>query len=48
MVFKNINCYRQHGSHVFACFIDFTKAFDSVDYYLGSFENRAPLYKLRK
>jgi len=34
-VFKNIvNFYRQHGSHVFSCFIDFTKAFDSVDYWL--------------
>jgi len=25
---------RQHGSHVFTCFIDFNKAFDSVDYWL--------------
>lgn len=34
-VFKKIvNHYRQHGSHVFACFIDFNKAFDNVDYWL--------------
>jgi len=34
-VFKKIvNHYTQHGSHVFACFIDFNKAFDNVDYCL--------------
>ena len=34
-VFKNtVNYYRQHGSHVFTCFIDFNKAFDNVDYWL--------------
>ena len=34
-VFKDtVNYYRQHGSHVFSCFIDFTKAFDNVDYWL--------------
>ena len=31
---KTVNYYRQHGSHVFACFIDFNKAFDNVDYWL--------------
>jgi len=31
---KTVNYYRQHGSHVFTCFIDFSKAFDSVDYWL--------------
>ena len=29
-----VNYYRQLGSHVFSCFIDFTKAFDNVDYWL--------------
>ena len=29
-----VNYYRQHGSHVFACFIDFNKAFDNVDFWL--------------
>jgi len=34
-VFKStVNYYREHGSHIFCCFIDFTKAFDSVDYWL--------------
>ena len=34
-VFKEtVNYYRQNGSHVFACFIDFNKAFDNVDYWL--------------
>jgi hypothetical protein len=33
-VFKKIvNYYRQNGSHVFACLIDFNKAFDNVDYW---------------
>ena len=33
--FKNtVNLYRQNGSHVFCCFIDFNKAFHSVDYWL--------------
>ena len=31
---KNVNCYRENGSHVFACFVDFNKAFDNVDYWL--------------
>lgn len=30
---KTVNYYRQNGSHVFACFIDFNKAFDNVDYW---------------
>ena len=29
-----INYYRLNGSHVFACFVDFKKAFDYVDYWL--------------
>jgi len=29
-----VNHYRQNGSHVFACFIDFNKAFDNVDFWL--------------
>jgi len=34
-VFKKIvNHYRQHGSHVFASFVAFNKAFDNVDYWL--------------
>ena len=33
--FKHVlDYYRQNGSHVFACFIDFKKAFDYVDYWL--------------
>jgi Reverse transcriptase (RNA-dependent DNA polymerase) len=32
-VFKQtVNYSRQNGSHIFACFIDFNKAFDNVDY----------------
>ena len=31
---KTVSHYRQNGSHVFACFIDFNKAFDNVDYWL--------------
>jgi len=32
-VFKQtIDYYTQRGSHVFACFVDFNKAFDNVDY----------------
>jgi exonuclease III len=31
---QTIDYYRQHGSHVFTCYIDFNKAFDSVDYWL--------------
>jgi len=31
---KTVNYYRQNGSHVFACFIDFNKAFDNVDFWL--------------
>jgi len=34
-VFKQtVQYYRQRGSHVFCCFIDFSKAFDYVDYWL--------------
>ena len=34
-IFKKIvDHYRQHGSHVFATFLDFNKAFDNVDYWL--------------
>ena len=29
---KTVSHYRQNGSHVSACFIDFNKAFDNVDY----------------
>ena len=29
-----VDYYRRNGSHVFASFIDFSKAFDSVDYWL--------------
>jgi len=29
-----IGYYRCNGSHVFACFIDFSKAFDNVNYWL--------------
>ena len=31
---KTVQYYRQHGSYVFTCFIDFNKAFDNVDYRL--------------
>jgi len=31
---KTVDHYRKNGSHVFACFIDFNKAFDNVDYWL--------------
>ena len=31
---ETVHYYRQRGSHVFCCFIDFSKAFDSVDYWL--------------
>ena len=30
---KTVNCYTSRGSHVFASFIDFNKAFDSVNYW---------------
>jgi len=34
-VFKStVDYYRMNGSHVFCCFIDFRKAFDSVNYWL--------------
>jgi len=34
-MFKNtVDYYRRNGSHVFSCFIDFSKAFDSVNYWL--------------
>jgi len=33
-VFKSTVDYRMNGSHVFCCFIDFRKAFDSVNYWL--------------
>ena len=29
-----VHYYCQRGSHVFCCFVDFSKAFDSVDYWL--------------
>ena len=29
-----VDYYRHHGSHVFACFIDFSKAFDNVEFWL--------------
>ena len=33
-VFKQtVDYYRNHGSHVFACFVDFVKAFDYVNYW---------------
>lgn len=33
-VFKKVvNYYRNRGSHVFACFVDFSKAFDRVNYW---------------
>jgi hypothetical protein len=31
---KTVQYYTSRGSHVFACFIDFNKAFDSVNYWL--------------
>jgi len=32
-IFKQtVEYYRQRGSHVFSCFVDFNKAFDSVNY----------------
>jgi len=31
---KTVSHCRQNGSHVFACFIDFNKAFDNVDFWL--------------
>ena len=31
---RTVEYYRRNGSHVFAGFIDFNKAFDSVDYWL--------------
>ena len=30
---KTIDYYRSRGSHVFVCFVDFTKAFDFVNYW---------------
>ena len=30
---ETVNYYRSNGSHVFACFIDFSKAFDNVNYW---------------
>ena len=33
-VFKNVvNYYADRGSHVFACYVDFSKAFDKVNYW---------------
>jgi len=29
-----VHYYRQRGSHLFCCFVDFSKAFDNVDYWL--------------
>jgi len=31
---ETVHYYRQRGSHVFCCFVDFSKAFDNVDYWL--------------
>ena len=31
---STVNYYRQQGSHVFCSFIDFSKAFDTIDYWL--------------
>jgi len=31
---QTVHYYRQRGSHVFCCFVDFSKAFDNVDYWL--------------
>ena len=31
---QTVHYYRQCGSHLFCCFIDFSKAFDNVDYWL--------------
>lgn len=34
-LFKDtVDCCRRNGSHAFACFTDFNKAFDKVDYWL--------------
>jgi len=33
VVKKDINYYTDRGSHVFACFVDLTKAFDRVNYW---------------
>jgi len=30
---QTVDYYRGHGSHVFVCFIDFSKAFDYVNYW---------------
>ncbi len=30
---RTVDCYTDRGSHVFACFIDFSKAFDKVNYW---------------
>ena len=30
---QTVNYYTNHGSHVFACFIDFSNAFDCVNYW---------------
>ena len=30
---NTVKCYTDNGSHVFACFIDFSKAFDKVNYW---------------
>jgi len=29
---RTVDYYTQRSSHVFSCFIDFNKAFDSMDY----------------
>jgi hypothetical protein len=52
-VFKQtVNYYRQNGSHVFACFTDFNKAIDNIDYCIESLlyslvesRNRADEYR---
>ena len=30
---KTVNYYRSRGSHMFVCFVDFSKAFDRVNYW---------------
>ena len=33
IVKRTVDYYLKHGSHVFACFVDFSKAFDRVNYW---------------
>jgi len=41
---RTVDYYRRNGSHVFAGFIDFNKAFDSVDYYGRTLSDASMLY----